>query len=128
SGLPAANPGAFSDNATHTSETLTWTPRLEDVGTYVVTFETKNRLVGPGSVTITVADAAEARVFVADPVKFNIGSQRSSNYVFIEPVDGSFDLTAVDLSSIRLLSPGTGTVSEIGVTPDKTSVVADRDH
>ena len=63
SALPAANLGTFTTNALHTSGTLTWTPRLVDVGTYVVNFTAFNRLVGTASTTITVSPVAAARIF-----------------------------------------------------------------
>ena len=128
SGLPSANPGAFVAGALNQTGTFSWTPRLADVGSYLVTFIATNRMVGQASTTITVGQPAAARIFVMDPVKFNIGSQRSANFVFIEPIDGSFALTDVDLTTIRLISPGTGAVSEIGVVPNKPALIEDKDN
>lgn len=126
SALPAANPGSFSANAENTSGTLTWTPRLEDVGTYAVRFTAFNRLVGVASTTITVRGAAAARVWVAEPVNINIGSNVATHCVEIEPVSGDFDLIAIDLTTVKMVSPGTGIVSEISAVT-RQAIVGDQD-
>jgi|GEM_PF-3351837 len=128
SNLPSGNPGSFTAGSTNMSGTLTWTPRLADVGSYTVTFSASNRLVGLASTTITVSQPAAARIFVMDPVQFNIGSSRASNCIFIEPVSGSFSLSSVSISTIRMVSTGTGAVSEIALLPGKTALIADRDN
>jgi hypothetical protein len=130
SALPSANPGTFAVTgpATSLTGTVTWTPRLADVGTYVVGFTAYNRLVGVGSTTITVSSVLDARIFVLEPVKINIGSTRPMNCVYIEPVSGSFDLTDVDLSTVTMISAGTGAVTEIPAISGKTALVDDRDH
>jgi hypothetical protein len=43
-------------------------------------------------------------------------------------VSGSFDLTDVDLSTVRMISVGTGAVTEIPAISGKTALVDDRDH
>jgi hypothetical protein len=128
SALPSGNPGTFTVDGTNTTGTLTWTPRLADVGTYNVTFTAFNELVGTGSTTITVGAAAAARVFVMDPVKINIGSSRPINCVYIEPIDGSFSLTDVDVATVKMISTGTGVVSEISAITGKPTLIADRDY
>jgi hypothetical protein len=126
--FPSGNPGSFSANGTNTSGTLSWTPRLADVGTYVVHLEATNQLVGPADVTIIVTAAAPVRLFVKEPIKLNIGAARATNCVYIEPVDGSIALTDVNVSTVRMVSPGTGSVTEIGPVPGKPSLIQDRDN
>jgi hypothetical protein len=48
--------------------------------------------------------------------------------VQLEPVGGSFQLSDVDVATIRMVSTGTGSVSEIFALADKTSVDGDRNH
>jgi len=130
SALPSGNPGTFAVTgpATDLTGTVTWTPRLADVGSYVVGFTAYNRLVGVASTTITVSPVLDARIFVLEPVKINIGSNRPTNCAYVEPVGGSFDLTDVDLSTVTMISPGTGAVTEIPAISGKTALVDDRDH
>ncbi len=128
SSLPAGNPGSFTAGSTNMSGTLTWTPRLADVGSYTVTFTASNRLVGLASTTITVSEPAAARIFVMEPVQINVGSNRATNCLYIEPVSGSFNLSEVNISTIRMTSTGTGAVSEIGLVPGKPALIEDRDH
>lgn len=130
SALPAGNPGVFTVTGPSTAltGTLTWTPRLADVGTYVVNFTASNRLVWTASTTITVASAFASRIFVAEPVKINVGSNRATSCVYVEAVGGSFHVTDVNLATVRLISPGTGAVSEIPAVLGKPAMIEDRDH
>ena len=128
SAFPSGNPATFTVDATNHTGTLTWTPRLADVGTYGVTFTAFNQLVGTGSTTITVSSAAAARIFVMDPVKLNIGSNRGTHCIQIEPVSGDFALSNVNLSTVKMISTGTGVVSEISAITGKPTVIEDRDH
>ncbi len=125
--LPGS-PATFTVSGSNTSGTVAWTPTVADIGSYVVSFSAANRLVGVGSTTITVSAVLDARFFVADPVKINIGSARPMNCVYLEPVAGSFELTDVDLSTLKMISVGTGDVSEIPAISGKPAVVDDRDH
>ena len=127
-GLPSGNPGTFVAGSMNMSGTFTWTPRLGDEGTYLVTFTATNRMVGAASVRITVTQPAAARVFIAAPVNVNLGSSRSGNCLYVEPVSGDFATSDVDLSTVRLISSGTGAVSEIAPILDKTALIADRDN
>jgi hypothetical protein len=63
-----------------------------------------------------------------DPVKINIGSSRPMNCVYIEPIDGSFSLTDVDVATVKMISTGTGVVSEISAIAGKPTLIEDRDH
>lgn len=128
SALPAGNPGSYSVSADHKTLTVTWTPRLADVGTYVLRFTASNRLVGTGSTTVTVRAAAPALVFLLEPVKINTGAARSTQCTQIEPVSRSFALTDVNFSTIKMISFGTGAVTEIRAVMGKTSVLDDRNR
>jgi CARDB protein/flagellar hook capping protein FlgD/Big-like domain-containing protein len=128
SGLPAGNNATFTVDASNSTGTLHWTPTATDAGTYVVNFTAFNQLVGLGSTTITVSSIAAARIFVVDPVKLNIGGNRGTHCIQIEPVSGSFAATNVNLATVRMLSTGTGTVSQIPAITGKPAVIEDRDH
>jgi len=47
--------------------------------------------------------------------------------VHVEPISGGFALTNIDLCSVRLASPGNGSVSEIALNCTKPVVVGDGD-
>ena len=128
SGLPAGNNAAFSVNASNTIGTLTWTPALADIGTFVVNFTAANRLVGHGSTAITVRAVAPCRVFMANPQKIRLGSNRPNVCVQLEPIDGSFALEDVNVATIRMVSIGTGSVSEIPAISTKSVLIGDRDN
>jgi flagellar hook capping protein FlgD len=129
-GLPLGNPGSFAVTGPNTllTGTVTWTPGAADVGTYVVDFTAYNQLVGLGSTTITVTEPLEARLFVIEPVKINIGSNRPENCVYIEPVDASFAVTDIDIATVKMISAGTGSVSEIPAISDRPVLIGDRDN
>ncbi len=46
----------------------------------------------------------------------------------MEPIGGSFDLTSVNPATLVLISPGTGSVSQIPAVSDKTLVIGDADN
>lgn len=127
SGLPSGNNAAFTTNASHTLGTLSWTPTLADSGSYTVTFQATNRLVGSASTVIHVRGAAATRVFPVGARKLNLGSGKPNYQLAIEPIDSSFDLLDVDLTSIVLISEGTGTVSQIGTAQKPSPLVGDAD-
>jgi PKD repeat protein len=56
----------------------------------------------------------------------SLGSGKPYTCVQIEPVDGSFSLTDVNLASIKMVSVGTGSVSEIFVDSSKTASDGDK--
>lgn len=128
SGLPSGHNAAFTTNASHTLGTLSWTPTLADSGSWTVTFQATNRLVGSASTVIHVRAAAATRLFTTGARKLNLGSGKPFYQVGIEPVGGSFDLMDVDLTSIVMISPGTGTVSQIGVAAKPQPAIGDVDN
>ncbi|HMI30699.1 MAG TPA: T9SS type A sorting domain-containing protein, partial [Candidatus Limnocylindrales bacterium] len=128
SGLPAGNNATFTVDGSNSTGTLTWTPTAADAGTYVVNFTAFNQLVGLGSTTITVSTVAAARIFVVDPVKLNVGGNRGTHCIQIEPVSGSFAATNVNLATVRMVSTGTGSVSQIPAVTGKPALIEDRDR
>ncbi|MGE5176162.1 MAG: Ig-like domain-containing protein [Hyphomicrobiales bacterium] len=125
--LPAGNDGAFTTNADHSLGTFTWTPALGDSGDWVVTFEATNRLVGDASTTIHVRGAAPLRVFQQGNRKINLNAARANECFQIEPIEASFDLTDLDLSTVVMVSEGTGSVSQIHAISTKDAVIGDVD-
>jgi hypothetical protein len=78
--------------------------------------------------TVSVLGVFPARAFTLSgnkTIRLNSGKPRWC--VEIEPLNTSFLLQVVDLSSIRMKSQGTGSVSEISAIADKSSVGSDRD-
>ncbi len=56
----------------------------------------------------------------------NLNSGKPTTCVQIEPVGGAFQISDVDLSSIKMISNGTGSVSEIPAIGDKTNGDGDK--
>lgn len=76
------------------------------------------------------ADAAAfARAFVIGDHRPVIYASRTPSFcVRLEPVDSSFTVEDVDLTSLRLASDGTGSVDVISADASKENLVGDRDH
>ncbi|MEK7316991.1 MAG: Ig-like domain-containing protein, partial [Candidatus Eisenbacteria bacterium] len=125
--LPAGNTASFTANGSFTSGSFSWTPRPEDAGTFAIEFTAFNALVGKATTSVTVRAVAPARVFLAGSKKIRLSSNRPFGCLQIEPVNGAFTLFDIDLTSIRMVSIGTGSVSEIAVNSTKTAVIGDRD-
>jgi hypothetical protein len=76
----------------------------------------------------TAPTPLRARAFVAggnQAIQINSGKPRWC--ALVEPVGGGYDNATVDLSSLVLVSRGTGPVSEIHGLVEKTASVGDRD-
>jgi hypothetical protein len=52
--------------------------------------------------------------------RIKLASSRPTYCFQLEPIDGSFDLAAVDPATLRLTSQGTGSVDEIPGSSDKS--------
>jgi len=129
SGLPTDySTPTFTTNVSHSIGTLSWTPGLNDAGTYTVSYTAINRLVGHGATSITVNPAAAARVFQTNGQKLRLSSNKPTACVQIEPIDNSFSLLDVNLATVRMVSLGTGSVSEIPAITGKTVILGDRDN
>jgi PKD repeat protein len=79
--------------------------------------------------TATILDVFPATAFVVGGNRTTrLWSGKPFTCVQIEPVQGSFDVGNVNLSSIRMVSDGTGSVGEIFATDGKTTVDGDKDR
>lgn len=125
--LPAGNTASFTANGTFTSGSFSWTPRPEDAGTFAIEFTSFNALVGKATTTVTVRAVATARVFLTGNKKIRLSSNRPFGCLQIEPANGAFTLFDIDLTSIRMVSVGTGSLSEIAANTTKSAVIGDRD-
>ena len=108
-GLPSGNNAAFTSNTDHTSGLFTWTPAATDSGNYTVSFTAANNLVHAAATTIHVRGAAAAKVFLEETKRIKLSSKGTVT-LFVEPIAKSFDLADVDPASVRMSSPGTGSV------------------
>ncbi|HET9951678.1 MAG TPA: putative Ig domain-containing protein [Candidatus Eisenbacteria bacterium] len=126
--LPAGNTATFSSSAPFTSGSFSWTPRAEDAGTYAVVFTGFNALVGHATTTITVRAIAPARIYTVGAKKIRLSSNKAFGCMQLEPVNDSFSLFDVDLATIKMISYGTGSVSEISANSTKSAVIGDRDN
>lgn len=126
--LPAGNTATFTPNASFTSGAFSWTPRPEDAGTFAIEFSSFNALVGKATTNVTVRAIAPARIFMIGSKKIRLSSNRPIGCIMIEPVNAAFSLLDIDLTSVRMVSPGTGTVSEIAATGTKSAILGDRDN
>src|SRR5258705_7487092 len=78
--------------------------------------------------TATITDELAARVFHLNPTKaINLKAGKPFYCWQIEPIDGDFNQSDVLIPSIKMVSNGTGTVSEIFADPFKTGVDGDKD-
>jgi hypothetical protein len=117
SGMPSG--ATFTDHGNNTG-TFSWTPSSTQSGTYGVAFRGNDGRggIGNASTTITVINvgggdghvAAEARACL---VGKRIKPQKASTCFSIRPINDSFDVRDVVLSSIRLRFQG-GSIAAIG--------------
>jgi hypothetical protein len=124
--FPSGNQPSFTVNGTHTIAAFSWTPGVSDSGDYDAFFTATNQLVGRSATRIHVEGMAAARVFMPGNKKIRLNSNKPSDCIVIEPVDGDFSLTDIDVASIRMISEGTGSVSSIAPLV-KSIVIGDRD-
>jgi hypothetical protein len=124
-GLPAGNDASFTTNATFSSGAFSWTPSLADSGNYTVAFVAANALVSRANTTITVRGPALASAHTVNK-KIQLGSNKPNALIVVQPVGGSFAVSSIILSTVSLVSPGTGTVSRLSPS-GKSALVGDRD-
>lgn len=130
SGSAISSGGSFATNATLTSGTFSWTPTTTQAGTYSVTFNASNSFrIGILTTQITVSGGvAQARAFTTNSSKtIKLSSGKPQWCVHIEPVSG-FQLSDIQLGTVVMRSPGTGSVSEIPAIAGKTNVQGDADN
>ena len=121
----------FTAGPMNTSGTLSWTPTFTQAGTYSVTFTASNTFTGSATTSITVADVdgpLPARAFTSNS---NRTIRLSSNKAFwcasVEPIGGSFNVANIVPSSVVLISPGTGSVTQISADLGKFVLTGDED-
>jgi PKD repeat protein len=117
----------FGDGNTGTGVSPTHTYTAPAI--YTVTLTVNDGLCpNTATVTATILDVFQARAFTTGGNKsLRLGSGRPIWCAQIEPVGGSFNASSVILSSIKMVSPGTGSVSEIFATGTKSAVDGDKD-
>jgi PKD repeat protein len=77
--------------------------------------------------TATITDGFSATAFtVGGNGTVNLGSGKPFTCVEVEPVAGSFSITDVNLATVKMVSMGTGSVSEIFADAGKQSVSGDK--
>jgi hypothetical protein len=127
SGLPSG--ASFAAGAGNTSGTLNWTPSFTQAGSYSVTFTASNALSGSATTAISITNVNLASAFTIGGYKtIRLGSSKRLWCAQVEPVGGSFTITDVDPATLILISPGTGSVSQIPAFQGRTTVVADMDN
>jgi PKD repeat protein len=97
-------------------------------GGYIVTLTvTANGLTGTDTSTATITTEFPANVFATGGNKtIGLASGKPYSCVQIEPSSNSFITSDVDLTSIKMVSIGTGSVSEISADASKTSIDGDK--
>ncbi len=123
-GLPSGNNASLTTDASNTSGTFSWTPALGDSGNFTVGFVAANALVGRANTTIQVRGVAAATAYSVSK-KIQLSSNKPTVSFVLQPVGGSFTLTSIVMSTVALVSPGTGSVSRIYAAP-KSAVIGDR--
>jgi hypothetical protein len=87
--------------------------------------------LGSGTATTmaTINDIFAANAFTTGGNnRTSLGAGKPTTCVQVEPVGGSFALSDVDLSSIKMISTGTGSVSQIFAGGNKTTVDGDKNR
>jgi PKD domain/FlgD Ig-like domain len=99
-------------------------------GVFAVTLEVSDGAdTGQDATSATIAGFLDARAFLAKPSRtIALGSGASSVCVQLEPARGSYANQDIDLSTLVMISPGTGSVSEISAVADKTVIAGDSDQ
>ncbi len=103
SGLPFGSNAAFTQNPSHTSGTLTWTPTFNDgrPASYGVSFTASNALTGSASTAITIANVDRAPVVTAPSVVTRPEHQQIVLQVTAADPDGQpIGALTADLSSL----------------------------
>lgn len=78
--------------------------------------------------TPAASQTVQARAFVVPPhheIRMTSGSTQWC--VNVEPINGNFQLTDIDPCTVVLISPGTGSVSQISYDCTKPTLIADAD-
>ena len=101
-------------------------------GSYLVTLRVTNSCgrFADAAVTATITGTClDALAFTeGGNSKTSLGAGKPQTCFQIQPVNGSFNLSNVDLSTVVMISQGTGAVSQIHAVSNKTAVGADRNN
>jgi hypothetical protein len=90
---------------------------------------TDGSLSASASTTATVQDVFPATGFLEGGNKtVRLQSGRATTLVQLEPTNQAYANSNVDVATIVMISPGTGSVSQIMATGDKTTVGSDKNH
>jgi PKD repeat protein len=101
-------------------------------GSYLVTLRVTNSCgrfadaAATANITGTCLDALAFTVGGND--KTSLGAGKPQTCFQIQPINGSFNLSTVDLSTVVMISQGTGVVSQIHAVANKTAVGGDRNN
>ena len=127
-GDPLSMTWNFGDGTTGLGAEVAHTYSSE--GSFPVTLTVSDgRVSDSESTTATIAASLEARAFtLPEDGAIRLFAGRPNWCVRLEPLDDVFDLSEVDLESVRLRSVGTGSVEEIGALADKSTPLLDRDR
>jgi PKD domain-containing protein/VCBS repeat protein/flagellar hook capping protein FlgD/Big-like domain-containing protein len=89
---------------------------------------TDGTLYSVATTTATIVEMLQARAFTSNGNKnIRLSSGKPRWCVDIEPVGQSYSNVEVDLGTLVMKSPGTGSVDQIHAITDKASISADRD-
>ncbi|MEK7315998.1 MAG: PKD domain-containing protein [Candidatus Eisenbacteria bacterium] len=97
-------------------------------GSYVVTLTVDDSACqATASTTATIAGEFTGVAFTTGGNNTtSLGSGKPFTYVQVEPYNGAFNLADVNFASVRMVSPGTGSVLEIFAVAGKVMVDGDR--
>jgi PKD repeat protein len=119
---------SFGDGASSTGASVTHSYATASVFTVDLTVN-DGTCDGTASTTATVSSEFPATAFTTggnNTTSLNAGKPYTC--VQIEPASDSFNIADVDLASIKMISVGTGSVSEILADGSKSAVDGDKNH
>jgi len=118
---------SFGDGVTGSGPTPTHI--YAAAGTYTVSLTVVDGVHSiTATTTATITDVFAARAFTTKANRvIKLGSGKRYWTIQIEPIGRSFDLGTVGLGTVRMISNGTGTVSEVHVALNKSSTAGDAD-
>ena len=116
----------FGDGTTGAGATTSHTYTLR--GTFTVTLTVDDgACASSATTTAEIGEGFTALAFTTGGNDVtNLGSGKPFTCVEVEPVAGSFDVANVDVGTVKMVSVGTGSVSEIFADAGKTSVGGDK--